>query len=54
MKLGTNNYIMNMTKHTNPGSKVGWLEFNVPFQHKYGNIRDETQEASNMTMGWSG
>jgi len=21
--------------------KVGWLEFNVPFQHKYGYIRDE-------------
>jgi len=20
---------------------VGWLEFNVPFQHKYGCIRDE-------------
>jgi len=20
---------------------VGWLEFNIPFQHKYGNIRDE-------------
>ena len=20
---------------------VGWLEFNVPFQHKYGYIRDE-------------
>jgi len=23
------------------GSYVGWLEFNVPFQHKYGYIRDE-------------
>jgi len=22
---------------------VGWLEFNVPFQHKYGYIRDEPQ-----------
>jgi len=21
---------------------VGWLEFNVPFQHKYGYIRDES------------
>jgi len=20
---------------------VGWLEFNVPFQHRYGYIRDE-------------
>jgi len=20
---------------------VGWVEFNVPFQHKYGYIRDE-------------
>ena len=20
---------------------VGWLEFNVPFQHKYGYIRDQ-------------
>jgi len=24
------------------GWLVGWLEFNVPFQHKYGYIRDET------------
>jgi len=23
-------------------AKVGWLEFNVPFQHKYGYIRDKT------------
>ena len=23
------------------GSVVGWLEFNVPFQHKYGYIRDD-------------
>jgi len=23
------------------GWLVGWLEFNVPFQHKYGYIRDE-------------
>ena len=22
-------------------AEVGWLEFNVPFQHKYGYIRDE-------------
>jgi len=22
-------------------TRVGWLEFNVPFQHKYGYIRDE-------------
>jgi len=22
---------------------VGWLEFNVPFQHKYGYIRDDQQ-----------
>jgi len=22
--------------------QFGWLEFNVPFQHKYGYIRDET------------
>jgi len=21
--------------------KVGWFEFNIPFQHKYGYIRDE-------------
>jgi len=21
--------------------RVGWLEFNVPFHHKYGHIRDE-------------
>jgi len=24
-------------------SQVGWLEFNVPFQHKCGYIRDESQ-----------
>ena len=23
------------------GKLIGWLEFNVPFQHKYGYIRDE-------------
>jgi len=23
-------------------NKVGWLEFNVPFQHKYSYIREET------------
>jgi len=23
---------------------VGWLEFNVPFQHKYGYIRDKNTE----------
>jgi len=21
--------------------EVGWLEFNVPFQHKYGYLKDE-------------
>jgi len=25
-------------------SQVSWLEFNVPFQHKYGYIRDEKNE----------
>ena len=25
---------------------VGWLEFNVPFQHKYGYIRDEIRRSS--------
>jgi len=30
---------INETKCT--GWLVGWLEFNVPFQHKYGYIRDE-------------
>jgi len=24
--------------------KVGWLEFNVPFQHKYGYIRDDGED----------
>jgi len=24
-----------------PFGLVGWLEFNVPFQHKYGYIRDD-------------
>jgi len=23
------------------GRLVGWLEFNIPFQHKYGYIREE-------------
>jgi len=27
---------------------VGWLEFNVPFQHKYGYIRDEHMMVSNL------
>ena len=27
-------------------SEVGWLEFNVPFQHKYGYIRDEHRIAN--------
>jgi len=25
------------------GELVGWLEFNVPFQHKYDYIRDEQE-----------
>jgi len=25
--------------------QAGWLEFNIPFQHKYGYIRDETGQA---------
>jgi len=33
---------MNKTLVTQPTLLVGWLEFNVPFQHKYGHIRDET------------
>jgi len=28
-----------MLKQLSPGWLVGWLEFNVPFQHKYGYIR---------------
>jgi len=24
-----------------PSKLVAWLEFNIPFQHKYGYIRDE-------------
>jgi len=34
-KLHWTDVVMVMTLH------VGWLEFNVPFQHKYGYIRDE-------------
>jgi len=30
-----------VTLYTPSGWLVGWLEFNVPFQHKYGYIRDE-------------
>jgi len=29
------------------GWLVGWLEFNVPFQHKYGYIRDENPACKN-------
>ena len=28
---------------------VGWLEFNVPFQHKYGYIRDEVHSLQKTT-----
>jgi len=31
---------------------VGWLEFNVPFQHKYGHIRDETVPMAYWTKLW--
>jgi len=27
---------------------VGWLEFNVPFQHKYGYIRDERDREAHL------
>jgi len=27
---------------------VGWMEFNVPFQHKYGYINDELMAAINV------
>jgi len=29
----------------NQQSVVGWLEFNVPFQHKYGYIKDDNQHS---------
>jgi len=29
----------------------GWLEFNVPSQHKYGYIRDEGRPTMSLTMG---
>ena len=29
---------------------VGWLEVNVPFQHKYGYIRDETLLIKNVLL----
>ena len=32
---------MNMKGLLHAGWLIGWLEFNVPFQHKYGYIRDE-------------
>jgi len=30
------------------GWLVGWLEFNVPFQHKYGYIRDDETHTLNL------
>jgi len=30
-----------------PHGKVGWLDFNVPFQHKYGYIRDDPMGRGN-------
>ena len=30
---------------------VGWLEFNVPFQHKYGYIRDDEHPVSTVKSG---
>jgi len=43
MKLEIYNQVGGMmTTHANPhGDTVGWLEFNVRFQHKYGYVRDE-------------
>jgi len=29
---------------------VGWLEFNVPFQHKYGYIGDESSGMESYTL----
>jgi len=34
--------------HNFKNLKVGWLEFNVPFQHKYGYIREERSGV----VGW--
>jgi len=31
--------------------KVGWLEFNVPFQHKYSYIRDEMHRYKEVLQG---
>jgi len=31
--------VVSNQKHNSP--VIGWLEFNVPFQHKYGYIRDD-------------
>jgi len=31
--------VVSNQKHDSPA--VGWLEFNVPFQYKYGYIRDD-------------
>jgi len=56
-----NNHTTNrspQTAHTNKVLKiinmtrlVGWLEFNVPFQHKYGNIRDEINMTNTLLFG---
>jgi len=33
---------------------VGWLEFNVPFQHKYGYIRDDHLALNNYLTATTG
>jgi len=46
-QIGASKVLRNSTscifkRSTLCGWLVGWLEFNVPFQHRYGYIRDES------------
>jgi len=41
---GTNWTCALSSRHCYSQPVVGWLEFNVPFQHKYGYIRDEVSQ----------
>jgi len=40
--LRQNHFQQSLNSQTALNNPVGWLEFNVPFQHKYGYIRDDT------------
>jgi len=40
-KIYTSRVYLSDARWSHEGWLVGWLDFNVPYQHKYGYIRDE-------------